>query len=128
MDNHKGNQPVFLVLSKHQHPSLQICPLCLVRTRSTAGEITFGFFSYTAFCGLIIFLQTTKLPRGSTYNFSLCNHDEIQEDLLNVLDPNTTFKKEVGDFSSGIGGKLSGGHRLHYFSLDSWQLLSENLD
>lgn len=63
-------------------------------------------FSYTVFCGLIIFLQIADLSRGYTYNFSLCNHDEIQEDLLNVLDPHMTFKKEVCGFSGGIGGKL----------------------
>lgn len=75
-------------------------------------------FSYTVFCGLIIFLEIADLPRGSTYNFSLCNHDEIQEDLLNVLDPHMTFEKEVGSFSGGIGGKLSGRHCLHDFTLD----------
>lgn len=85
-------------------------------------------FSYTVFCGLVIFLQIADLPRGSTYNFSLCNHDEIQEDLLNVLDPDMTFKKEVGGFSGGVGGKLSGRHCLHDFTLDRPQLLSENLD
>ncbi|KAL9821633.1 uncharacterized protein GJ701_016665 [Geothlypis trichas] len=45
-------------------------------------------------CSLIIFLQIAFLPRGSTYNFSLCNHGKIQEDLLNVLDPEKTFTQE----------------------------------
>ncbi|CAN0332332.1 unnamed protein product [Bubo scandiacus] len=39
-------------------------------------------------------VKIADLPRGFTYNFSLCNHDEIQEDLLNVLDPNMTVKQE----------------------------------
>ncbi|KAK2518093.1 Wdr36 [Columba livia] len=51
-------------------------------------------YNHKVFCGLIIFLEIADLPRGSTYNFSLCNHDEIQEDLLNVLDPHMTFEKE----------------------------------
>lgn len=85
-------------------------------------------FSYAVGCGLIIFLQIADLAGGSTYNFSLCNHGGIQEDLLNVLNPDMTFKKEVGGFSGGIGGKLSGRHCLHDFTLDRRQLLSENLD
>lgn len=84
-------------------------------------------FSYTVFCGLIIFLQIADLPRGSAYNFSLCNHEEIQEDLLNVWDTQS-LENEVGGFSTGIGGKLSGRHCLHDFTLDRRQLLSENLD
>lgn len=84
-------------------------------------------FSYTVLCSLIIFLQITFLPRGSTYNFSLCNHGKIQEDLLNVWDAGKTFTQEVGAFSGGIGGKLSGRHFLHVFTLDHRQLLFENL-
>ncbi|RLV98015.1 hypothetical protein DV515_00011202 [Chloebia gouldiae] len=83
--------------------------------------------NHNVLCSLIIFLQIAFLPRGSTYSFSLCNHGKIQEDLLNVLDGDTTFTQEVGAFSGGIGGKLSGWHCLHVFTLDHWQLLSENL-
>ncbi|KAJ7414526.1 hypothetical protein BTVI_40944 [Pitangus sulphuratus] len=83
--------------------------------------------NHKVLCGLIIFIQIAFLPRGSTYNFSLCNHEEIQEDLLNVFDPDKTFTQEVGAFSSGIGGKRSGRHCLHFFILDHRQLLSENL-
>lgn len=84
-------------------------------------------FSHTVLCSLIIFLQIAFLPRGSTYNFSLCNHGKIQEDLQNVLDADLTFTQEVGAFSGGIGGKLSGRHCLHLFTLDHRQLLTENL-
>ncbi|XP_037229738.1 uncharacterized protein LOC119141471 [Falco rusticolus] len=48
-------------------------------------------------------LQIADLPRASPYNFSLCNHDEIQEDLLNGLDPHRTFKNERKDQAAAVG-------------------------
>ncbi|XP_035166453.1 uncharacterized protein LOC118156472 isoform X1 [Oxyura jamaicensis] len=51
--------------------------------------------NHKVFCGFIIFLQIADLSWESAYNFSLCNHDEIREDLLNVLDAHMTLKEEL---------------------------------